>query len=318
MAHPQPITPKPATFKVVAREVLRDRVPGSDRTRTDWTGKSNVAWTTVRLEGGYVGYFIVQRAHGARMTGELAFARGVHVPGQFGPVQQRKEPFGARERIGKLTGQGDVWFPCSEQAATLKTELGELVDLLVRHSDAYFRRCREQAERALQGGAHGDDAHAAEAGARAGRHASPGAAHATHTWRTRVSLGFVAMYLGVTGLGLLVAPQAALRLMGSTADYGATMPRWVGMFSVALAAVIVQVLRHRLTVLYPLGFFMPGAMLFGFAALFVQSGDALFLVVAGVVSVGVAITGASLWLDRWRAAGHAPTPREAPYDHGPA
>ena len=76
------------------------------------------------------------------------------------------------------------------------------------------------------------------------------------------------------------------------------MPRWVGMFSVALAAVIGQVLRHRLTVLYPLGFFMPGAMLFGFVALFIQSGDKMFLVIAAVVSVGVATTGVSLWLDR--------------------
>ena len=73
------------------------------------------------------------------------------------------------------------------------------------------------------------------------------------------------------------------------------------MFSVALAAMIGQVLRHRLTVLYPLGFFMPGAMLFGFIALFVQSGDRMFLVVAAVVSVGVAMTGISLWLERQRS-----------------
>jgi len=119
-----------------------------------------------------------------------------------------------------------------------------------------------------------------------------------HTWRTRFSLGFVATYLLLTGLGLLLAPRAALALMGSTVDYGDTMPRWVGMFSVALAAVIVQVLRHRLAILYPLGFFMPGAMLFGFAGLFMQSGDPLFLAVAGIVSIGVAITGISLWLDR--------------------
>ncbi len=70
------------------------------------------------------------------------------------------------------------------------------------------------------------------------------------------------------------------------------------MFSVALAAVIGQVLRHRLTVLYPLGFFMPGAMLFGFIALFIQSGDQMFLVIAAVVSVGVATTGVCLWLER--------------------
>jgi len=126
-------------------------------------------------------------------------------------------------------------------------------------------------------------------------------------WRTRFSLAFVATYLFLTGAALLVAPRGALALMGSTVDYGATMPRWVGMFSVALAAVIVQVLRHRLTMLYPLGFYMPGAMLFGFVGLFLQSGDPLFLAVAGIVSVGVAITGISLWLDRQSRAVAAST-----------
>jgi len=120
--------------------------------------------------------------------------------------------------------------------------------------------------------------------------------------RTRFSLAYVATYLFLSGLGLLLAPQATLNLMGSALDYGATMPRWVGMFSVALAAFIVQVLRHRLAVLYPLGFFMPGAMLFGFLGLFLQSRDPLFLVVAGVVAIGVVVTGVSLWLDRQRAA----------------
>ena len=126
--------------------------------------------------------------------------------------------------------------------------------------------------------------------------------------RIRVSLVFVAGYLLLTGLGLLIAPSITLQLLGSSADYGVVMPRWVGMFSVALAAVIAQVLRHRLAVLYPLGFFMPGAMLFGFVALFIQSDDRMFLVVAGVVSIGVLMTGLSLWLDRGRP-GPAVPPR---------
>jgi uncharacterized protein YjeT (DUF2065 family) len=120
--------------------------------------------------------------------------------------------------------------------------------------------------------------------------------------RIRRSLYYVVAYLLVSGVGLVLAPTETLRLMGSTVDYGPAMPRWVGMFSVALAALIVQVLRHRVSVLYPLGFLMPGAMLFGFAGLYGLSGDPMFLAVAGVVAVGVAFSGASLWLDR-RASG---------------
>ena len=43
--------------------------------------------------------------------------------------------------------------------------------------------------------------------------------------RTRLCLCYVAGYLLITGLALLVAPDASLRLMGSTADYGDVMPR---------------------------------------------------------------------------------------------
>ncbi len=114
---------------------------------------------------------------------------------------------------------------------------------------------------------------------------------------TRISLVFVASYLLLTGLGLALAPSVTLALLGSIVDYGPIMPRWVGMFSIALAAVIVQVLRHRLTVLYPMGFFMPGAMLFGFGALYLASGDRLFLAVMAVVGLGVTMTGLGLWAD---------------------
>ena len=85
--------------------------------------------------------------------------------------------------------------------------------------------------------------------------------------RTRLCLCYVAGYLLITGLALLIAPDASLRLMGSTADYGDVMPRWVAMMSLALGALIGQTVRHRLQVLYPLGFFMPAAMLAGFVGL---------------------------------------------------
>jgi uncharacterized protein YjeT (DUF2065 family) len=115
--------------------------------------------------------------------------------------------------------------------------------------------------------------------------------------RTRLGLWYVASYLFVSGLALLVAPAASLRLMQSTADYGDIMPRWVAMMSLALGALIGQTVRHRLTVLYPLGFFMPAAMLTGFVGLYKLSADPLFLTLFAVVGVGVALTGTSLLFD---------------------
>lgn len=115
--------------------------------------------------------------------------------------------------------------------------------------------------------------------------------------RTRLCLCYVAGYLVITGLALLVAPGASLGLMLSTAEYGEVMPRWVAMMSLALGVLIAQTVRHRLTVLYPLGFFMPAGMLAGFVGLYELSADPLFLSLLAVVGVGVAVTGTSLLFD---------------------
>lgn len=115
--------------------------------------------------------------------------------------------------------------------------------------------------------------------------------------RTRFCLWYVAGYLVVTGLALLLDPVASLRLMHSTADYGEVMPRWVAMMSLALGTLIGQSVRHRLKILYPLGFFMPAAMLAGFIGLYKLSADPLFLFVLAVVAVGVVLTGTSLLFD---------------------
>jgi hypothetical protein len=126
--------------------------------------------------------------------------------------------------------------------------------------------------------------------------------------RTRLCLWYVVGYLFVTGLALAIAPSASLRLLMSTADYGDVMPRWVAMMSLALGALIAQTLRHRLTMLYPLGFFMPAAMMVGFVGLYRLSGDPLFLGVLAVVGVGVFLTGSSLLFDRISGDGAAASP----------
>jgi len=120
--------------------------------------------------------------------------------------------------------------------------------------------------------------------------------------RTRRCLAYVAAYLILSGLALAIAPEASLRLMFATGDYGPVMPRWVGMMSLALGTVITQAVRRQLSVLYPLGFFMPAAMMPGLYGLYVLSDDPLFLTLLAVVGVGVLMTGASLIVDRIKRA----------------
>ena len=52
----------------------------------------------------------------------------------------------------------------------------------------------------------------------------------------RLTLSYLAAYLLIGGLGLILAPALALRLLLSNGDYGYVMPRLVGMFTVALGA----------------------------------------------------------------------------------
>jgi uncharacterized protein YjeT (DUF2065 family) len=118
------------------------------------------------------------------------------------------------------------------------------------------------------------------------------------TKRTRLCIWYVAGYLILSGLALLLAPHGALAAMFSNTDYGSIMPRWVGMLSVAMGTLVGQILRLRVAALYPLSFFMPAAMLVGFVGLYLQSGNPLFLVVSAVVGIGVLATGVSMLLER--------------------
>jgi hypothetical protein len=128
--------------------------------------------------------------------------------------------------------------------------------------------------------------------------------------RIRLCIWYVAGYLVLSGVALLLAPRGALAAMLTNTDYGNIMPRWVGMLSVAMGTLVGQIVRLRIAALYPLSFFMPAAMLVGFVGLYLQSANPLFLVVSAVVGVGVAATGTSMLLARAKAA--AVTPQGSP------
>ena len=116
--------------------------------------------------------------------------------------------------------------------------------------------------------------------------------------RVRLCIWYVAGYLVLSGLALLISPRVALAAMLSNTDYGNVMPRWVGMLSVAMGTLVGQIVRLRIAALYPLSFFMPAAMLVGFVGLYLQSEDPLFLAVSAVVGIGVLATGTSMLFER--------------------
>jgi uncharacterized protein YjeT (DUF2065 family) len=124
---------------------------------------------------------------------------------------------------------------------------------------------------------------------------------------TRLSFFYLIGYLSVGGLGLLVAPELALRLLCATASYPAVLVRLLGAFMVALALLVGQIVRYRVEVLYPTTLMVRIVLLGTIVGLyFFASRDPLFLVLSGIVALGMLLTTAGLLTDR-RASANART-----------
>jgi uncharacterized protein YjeT (DUF2065 family) len=115
--------------------------------------------------------------------------------------------------------------------------------------------------------------------------------------RTRTSLYYVIGYLVPGGLGLLVAPQVALKLLFSTGEYGDFMPRMVGLMMVALGAFVAQIVRYKVEVLYLTALGVRSGMLPILLAFYLASRDPLFITLFMIVGCGVVYTGVSYRLD---------------------
>jgi uncharacterized membrane protein YoaK (UPF0700 family) len=116
--------------------------------------------------------------------------------------------------------------------------------------------------------------------------------------RTRLSLYYLATYLVGAGVALILAPSIALALLFTNGHYGDVMPRLLGIVLFALGVVIVQIIRHRLEVLYTTTLLVRVAIVAVLAALLIYSRDPLFASLLVVVGFGMILTGTSYLLDR--------------------
>jgi hypothetical protein len=115
---------------------------------------------------------------------------------------------------------------------------------------------------------------------------------------TRYSLFYHAGYLSLTGVGFLLVPRLALAVLLAERSYEDTFVRFVGAFMLALATLVIQIIRHRLAVLHPTTIAVRAFFLVVIAALYADTRDRLFLLIFGVVAVGVALTLGGTWLER--------------------
>ena len=116
--------------------------------------------------------------------------------------------------------------------------------------------------------------------------------------RTNLSLYYLAGYLIPAGIALIAVPQTALKLLYSNTDYGTIIPRLVGVLILGLAIIVVQIIRHRIEILYPTTLIVRTVFLASFAWLYFLSGDPLFLSLLGIVGLGVLLTLLSFLRDK--------------------
>ena len=116
--------------------------------------------------------------------------------------------------------------------------------------------------------------------------------------KTRLSLYYLATYLFLTGLGLLFAPQFSLKLLLSNGHYESTFVQFTGAFMIALSVVVSQIIRHSVEVLYTTTLAVRVFFIVVIVWLYMQTKDPLFLVVLGVVALGVVLTATSYLLDK--------------------
>jgi uncharacterized protein YjeT (DUF2065 family) len=120
--------------------------------------------------------------------------------------------------------------------------------------------------------------------------------------RTNRSLIYVAAYLLVAGISLVLAPRLALKLLLSTGDYGEIMPRLAGLLFLGLGIIVVQIIRYRFAALYPTTLAVRAVFFVGFVWFYIMSRDPLFLVLLAVLGVGMVATSVSYILDKREGA----------------
>jgi len=103
----------------------------------------------------------------------------------------------------------------------------------------------------------------------------------------RLTFIYLASYLLVGGLGLLVLPELTLRLLLSNGSYGDVMPRLVGVFMIALGGAVFEFVRARDYRYYRYAIIARIFIVVALSALYFKACDPLFLVLDAIVLVGL-------------------------------
>ena len=120
----------------------------------------------------------------------------------------------------------------------------------------------------------------------------------TRMTKTRLSLFYLASYLMLGGVGLLVVPHWTLKVLQSNRDYGDIFPRLAGMLMSGLGLSIFGMIRARSTEQYSATFFIRAYFIVCLVTFYTMTRDPLFVVLVGIVGLGLVLTFTSYLLDR--------------------
>ena len=118
---------------------------------------------------------------------------------------------------------------------------------------------------------------------------------------TRLSLYYLATYLTIGGLGFLAAPQTILTLFFSNGQYRDVIVRLAGVLLLALGILVFQIIRHRVSALYPTTLIVRAIILLALIFLYFSSRDPLMITLLVIVGLGFLLTLGSYIADRARS-----------------
>ena len=118
--------------------------------------------------------------------------------------------------------------------------------------------------------------------------------------KTRLSLCYLAGYLWIGGVGLLLAPRFSANLLLSNTEYPAIMLQALGMFMVGIGILVVQIIRFRLDILYPTTLLVRTFFCTCLLFFYLVTQNPFFMVLFGIVVLGLLLTGTSYLSERRR------------------
>ena len=114
----------------------------------------------------------------------------------------------------------------------------------------------------------------------------------------KITLTYLYSYLAVGGLGFSFFPKLTLELFFSNGEYDQIMVRLVGMFMLALAFLIYQMVRRSDWTYYTSTIAVRTAIVLFLIWIYYSSRDPLFLILLAIVLIGLVPSYVVWWRDR--------------------